>query len=276
MAMQVVLLARWEWFKLQRRWLPWVMLAITVAITQAFFWAGVFFFDGDLSHRTLRENVANGLGAGGGFAFMAMFLTIAVTGCEYSWGTLRPVLSRGVGRGQFLAAKLSVMLAAAAAGLIAVTIAIAISSFIADVVVASEPAQGYGSLSWLDLLMLYGRVVYSFLPYIALGLFAISLVPSEGGATGLALGYYLVEQMVVLPLLGDNVSWTDRLFGFLLGPNTAAWQSLPSGPEIEIAAIGGISEMAHGFILVTLYAVVLAAAAIVLFLRRDIAGAKGG
>ena len=34
--------------------------------------------------------------------------------------------------------------------------------------------------------------------------------------------------------------------------------------------------MAHGAIFVTIYAVVLAAAALALFLRRDIAGAKGG
>ena len=272
----MALLVRWEWFKLRRRWLPWTMLALTVVITQALFWAEVFFFGGDLSHRTLRENVANGLGAGGGFAFMAMFLTIAFTGCEYSWGTLRPALSRGVGRGAFLAAKLWVILMVTAAGLIIVAAAIAVSSFIADAVTAAEPSQSYAAVSLLDLLTLYGRVVYSFLPYIALGLFAISLIPSEGGATGLALGYYLVEQVIVLPLLGANVSWADWLFGFLLGPNTAVWQSIPSGLEIEIATIGGISEMLHGFILVTIYAVVLSASALALFLCRDIAGAKGG
>ncbi len=273
---QVALLARWEWFKLRRRWLPWTMLAITVVITQALFWAGVFFIDGDLSHRTVRENIANGLASGGGFAFMAMFLTIAVTGCEYGWGTMRPVLSRGVGRGPFLAAKLLLMMLVTAAGLIIVAAAIAVSSFIADAVVAAGPSQGYGSISWLDLLMLYVRVVYSFLPYIALGLFAISLVSSEGAATALTLGYYFSEQLIVLPLLAANLSWAERLFGVLLGPNTAAWQSLPSGLEIEIATIGGMSEMAHGAIFVTLYAVALAAAALALFLRRDIAGAKGG
>ena len=276
MAMQVALLIRWEWFKLSRRWLPWVMLALTVGITQVLFWSNVFFFDGDLSHRTLRENVANGLASGGGFAFMAMFLTIAFTGCEYSWGTMRPVLSRGVGRGRFLAAKLSVMLMVTAAGLVIVAAAIAVSSFIADAISATEPSQGYGSISLLDLLALYGRVVYSFLPYIALGLFFISLAPSEGVATGLSLAYYFSEQVIILPLLAAALSWADRLFGFLLSPNTAAWQSVPSGLEIEIATIGGIPEMTHGFIFVTVYAAALAAAAIALFMRRDIAGAKGG
>ena len=276
MATQVALLTRWEWFKLRRRWLPWVMLAITVGITQVLFWSNVFFLDADLSHRTLRENVANGLASGGGFAFMAMFMTIAFTGCEYSWGTMRSVLSRGVGRGQFLASKLSVMLLVTAAGLVIVTAAIAVSSFVADAVASTEPSHDYGSISLLDLLALYGRVVYSFLPYIALGLFFISLAPSEGAATGLSLVYYFSEQVIILPILAASLSWADRLFGFLLSPNTAAWQSLPSGLELDIATIGGIPEMAHGFIFLTLYTVALAAAAIALFLRRDIAGAKGG
>ena len=275
MAMQVALLIRWEWFKLSRRWLPWVMLGLTVVITQALFWAGVF-FDDELSHRTLRENVANGLASGGSFAFMAMFLTIAVTGSEYGWGTMRPVLSRGVGRGQFLIAKLTMMMLATAAGLIIVAAAISVSSFFAGAVTTPEPLPGHGSPSWLDLLMLYGRVVYSFLPYIALGLFAVTLVPSEGPATGLTLGYYLVEQVIVLPLLVANISWADWLFAFLLGPIINAWQSLPSGLELDIATIGGMPEMAHGFIFVTLYTAALAAAAIALFMRRDIAGAKGG
>ena len=272
----MALLTRWEWFKLRRRWLPWFMLALTVAITQALFWANVIFFEGDLSHRTLQENVANGLGAGGGFAFMAMFLTIAFTGCEYAWGTLRPVLSRGVGRVQFLSAKLSLMLLANAAGLIIVAAAIAVSSFIADAVAAAEPSPSYGSVSLLDLLMLYGRVVYSFLPYIALGLFFITLAPSEGAATALSLGYYFSEQVIILPLLGASLSWIEQLSGLLLSPSAAAWQSIPSGVELDIATIAGMPEIAHGFIIVTIYVVVLAAAAIALFLRRDIAGAKGG
>ena len=45
---------------------------------------------------------------------------------------------------------------------------------------------------------------------------------------------------------------------------------------VTIATIGGMPEMAHGVIFVTIYAVVLAAAALALFQRRDIAGAKGG
>ena len=48
-------------------------------------------------------------------------------------------------------------------------------------------------------------------------------------------------------------------------------------PALGIATIGGMSEMAHGAILVTIYAVVPGRRRPSrLFLRRDIAGAKGG
>ena len=64
----------------------------------------------------------------------------------------------------------------------------------------------------------------------------------------------------------------------MLGPNVDAWQDIGGGTNSvrEIATIGGISDMAHGFIVITIYIAVLTAAALALFLRRDIAGAKGG
>ena len=34
MIVHVLRLTRWEWFKLRKRWRPWVLLAIAVALTQ--------------------------------------------------------------------------------------------------------------------------------------------------------------------------------------------------------------------------------------------------
>ena len=94
----------------------------------------------------------------------------------------------------------------------------------------------------------------------------------------MSLGYYIAETVILVPILA-NFDWSDQVFAYLLGPNVGAWQSVPGGggdPASGIATIGGMPEMAHGAIFVSLYAVVLAAAAAALFLRRDIAGAKGG
>ena len=34
MIVHVLRLTRWEWFKLRKRWMPWILLAIAVALTQ--------------------------------------------------------------------------------------------------------------------------------------------------------------------------------------------------------------------------------------------------
>ncbi len=275
MAMQVALLTRWEWFKLRRRWVPWILLGFALALSQLVFWLAVTFGD-DLSYQSTTENIANGLGVAGFMGpLMAVILTAAVVGGEYGWGTLRPVLSKGAGRWPFLMSKVSVALLCTAAGLLILAVLVAVSGFIAEAVLTDPESEGYGSISWVDLLALYGRSVYAFLPYIALALFAVVLTGSNGIGSGIALGYYFIELAILTPILGI-FSWSGHVFAFLLGPNVGAWIFLDPTDERNIATFGGIPDMAHGFILVTAYVVVLAAAAVALFLHRDIAGAKGG
>ncbi len=275
MAMQVALLTRWEWFKLRRRWVPWILLGFAVVMAQLIFWLVATLSD-DISYRSPTENIANGLGFSSFFGpLIAVILTAAVAGGEYGWGTLRPALSMGAGRWPFLMSKISITLLCTTAGLIILAVIVAVSGFIAEAVLASPEADSYGDISWLDLLALFGRSVYAFLPYIALALFAVVLTGSNGIGSGIALGYYFIELVILTPVL-SGFDWSDHVFAFLLGPNVTAWQSLDDSIEGNIATIGGMPEMAHGFIIITIYAVVLAAAAFWVFLRRDIAGAKGG
>ena len=39
MIAQVLRLTRWEWFKLRKRWMPWILLLIAVVIAQSFLWS---------------------------------------------------------------------------------------------------------------------------------------------------------------------------------------------------------------------------------------------
>ena len=279
MAMQVAQLTRWEWFKLRRRWVPWIVLGFVLVTVQLLFWL-VATLSNDVSYQSPTENIANGLGFSAFFGpFVAVILAAAVMGGEYGWGTLRPVLSKGAGRWQFLASKVSVVVLVTIAILIILSITVMISGFIAEAVLTADPqAEGYGVISWLDLLALFGRMIYGFVPYIALALFLVVLTTSNGVGTGLSLGYYIAETVILVPIL-SNFSWSDQVFSYLLGPNVSAWQNVPGndgGPGSSIATFGGISDVAHGAIMVTAYAVVLGAASMALFMRRDIAGAKGG
>ena len=277
MGMQVALLTRWEWFKLRRRWVPWILLGFVLVMEQLLFWLVATLGD-EVSYQSPAENIANGLGFSAFFGpFIAVILAAAVLGGEYGWGTLRPVLSKGAGRWPFLVSKVAVVVLFTAAVLLVLSVTVAISGFIAEAILTADPqVEGYGNISWINLLALYGRMIYGFLPYIMLALFVVVLTGSNGVGVGLSMGYYIAETIVLVPIL-TIFDWSDRVFAFLLGPNVGAWQNVQGGGDgITISTIGDLSEMAHSFIFVTIYAVALAAAAIVLFLRRDIAGAKGG
>lgn len=278
MAMQVATLTRWEWFKLRRRWVPWILLGFVLVIELLLFWL-VAAFGNDVSYQSPRENIANGLGFSAFFGpFIAVILAATVMGGEYGWGTLRPVLSKGAGRWPFLTSKVAVVMLFTIALLVILSVIIMINGFIAEAVLTADPeTEGYGTISWIDLLAQFGRMVYAFLPYIMLSLFLVVLTSSNGVGVGLAMGYYIAESVILVPIL-TIFDWSDKVFAILLGTNVDAWQNIEGGPDAgrEIATIGGISDMAHGFIIITIYAVALAAGALTLFLRRDIAGAKGG
>ncbi len=279
MAMQVAQLTRWEWFKLRRRWVPWIVLGFVLVIVQLLFWL-VATLSNDVSYQSPSENIANGLGFSAFFGpFIAVILAAAVMGGEYGWGTLRPVLSKGAGRWQFLASKVAVVVLVTVAILVILSVTVMISGFIAEAVLTADPqTERYEAISWLDLLALFGRMIYGFVPYIALALFLVVLTTSNGVGIGLSLGYYIAETVILIPIL-SNFSWSDQVFAYLLGPSVGAWQAVQGnegGPGSDIATFGGISDMAHGAIMVTVYAVVLGAVAMALFMRRDIAGAKGG
>ena len=274
--MQVAQLTRWEWFKLRRRWVPWILLGFVMVIQQLLFWLTAVFSD-DLSYRSTSENIANGLGFAAFFGpFVAVVLASVVVGGEYGWGTLRPVLSKGAGRWQFLTSKAAVVVLFTAAMLIVSCVAVTISGFIAEATLtAPESTEPYGDISAADLFGLFGRMLYAFLPYITLALFLVVLTGSNGVGIGLSMGYYIGESIILAPIL-SIFSWSDNVFAFLLSPNVSAWQNIPPNNDGSIATFGGISDMAHGFIIVTIYTAVLAGAALALFLRRDIAGARGG
>ena len=42
MILQVLRLTGWEWFKLRRRWMPWILLAPLVIIPQIWLWGEYF------------------------------------------------------------------------------------------------------------------------------------------------------------------------------------------------------------------------------------------
>jgi ABC-type transport system involved in multi-copper enzyme maturation permease subunit len=182
-------LIRAEWFKLSRRPMTWVLLAVFLALlvllrlTEFLMLAlhDGLFSGGQVRLSLLREEqvaqfrlqlsfpgifgavLSHVNGVGG---ICAIVLAAGAMGSEYSWGTLRAQLARQPNRGRYLVAKivalLLILLCGMAIGLLAgALLALLLSSLLGNVGMATA-----GDLLRLPLGML--RSLYVMLPYIML------------------------------------------------------------------------------------------------------------
>lgn len=348
----VLRLTKWEWFKLQRRWMPWILLAIAVLLAQVGFWASYAAYHNDTVQEVLSGGVSsygqaweeNGqiislevscadivndrmppeldqlteeqrqvflkgveeyleegscdnlqtldefrkgftlpdsiTGAIGGFSavgpLLIMVLAASVMGSEYGWGTLRNVLTRGTGRWQLLSAKLLLLLRLCSDVLIILALFAVVSSFIAGVIPPSETGELTDPGEWLDIVVEYLKIVYSLLPFIALSVFLTVLTSSTAVGIAVSIGYYFVEA-ILSPLLNLNDTLAN-INDFLLVASVNTWNAAPlvevevsdGGPPVEQS-----SDALQAFLVILVYTAVLLAVSFWLFMRRDIAGARG-
>lgn len=302
-------LTRWEWFKLRRRWMPWVLVVIAVLISQLGLWVGYAihhsqdlrqFFDPQSSSSTkltteeeetgdpledsrasffMPDSITGAInGAFGIGGILVMILAASAAGAEYGWGTLRSVLTRGAGRWQVLASKLLLVLLMTAAGLLVVAVVAAAASLLAAVIPPDETGGLFDSGEWPEIASFFGKVVYGLAPYIVLGTFLAILTQSSAVSMAVGLGYYVVE-LIVAPILRLNEALAV-VADYLLGQIVGTWTARGS-VSVSVAVDGTVAERAppeplEAFFVILAYIVVLAAAAFWVFQRRDVAGARGG
>ena len=342
---QVLRLTRWEWFKLHRRRMPWILLLIGVAISQLIFWSTYAFvatggpaaqssisFDAtDTAGETVeieltcaditdmqggelpleierfsqeeQQNIARSLqqfaesceslnedsgnireamflpnslmfALVSSLAFfgviLVMILAASVPGTEYGWGTLRTVLVRGVGRWQLLASK-TLVIALASVGLSALVLAIVgLASVIATLTLEGEIV---GAGEWSELAIAFGKLIYVYLPYVALAVLMSVLTSSSGMGIAISVGYYVIEQIVVGILA--NFEWFEGISTFVLGRAASGW--MDSGDfSFGAGGIGAVPDPLPAAMVMLGYTVILGGLAFWLFQRKDVAGAKGG
>lgn len=347
---QVLRLTNWEWFKLRRRWMPWILLAIAVLLSQLGIWASYFAYHND----TVQEVLSGGVSSYGqaweengqiislevscadivndrmppeldqlteeqrqeflegveeyleggscdnlqtldefrwgftlpnsitqtisGFSsvgpLLIMILAASVMGSEYGWGTLRNVLTRGTGRWQLLSAKLLLLLRLCSDALIVISVFAVVSSLIAAVIPPAETGELANSGKWLDIVTTYLKVVYSLVPFIALSVFLAVLTSSSAVGIAISVGYYFVES-IVAPILNINDT-LSKVTDYLLIESVNTWTSV-SFVDVEVngAAAEQTSDALHAFLVILAYTVVLGVASFYIFMRRDIAGARG-
>ena len=355
MIVHVLRLTVWEWFKVRKRWMPWILLAIAVAMTQLVLWGsyseyhnvrryeGVFYsielageeivrlscvdivedtVDAKLAvlpeetrqhaiedveerkgsrpsceevleqsaeqyakwrgfHReglVLPSSLSNGLGNANSFGILLiMILGASTTGVEYGWGTLRTALTRGIGRWQFLGAKMLSLLLMGGAGLTIAGLSVVVSSLITASLIGGDGGGLADAGEWSTAAVMFGKAVYGLAPYAILALFLSVLTSSSSMGIALSLAYFFAESILVATLSG-LFDWFSNVTDFLLGSSVTSWMTetgVRTTGEGAMFPLSDPSSQLHAFFVVMAYVIILGAAAFWLFLRKDIAGERG-
>lgn len=202
---------------------------------------------------------------------LMMILAASIPGTEYGWGTLRTVLVKGVGRWQLLAAK-TLVIGLASAGLSAAVLAtVGVASVVATLTLEDGALVGAGE--WSEFAIAFGKLIYVYLPYVALAVLMSVLTSSSGMGIAIGVGYYVIESIVVGILV--NFDWFEGISNFVLGRVTSGWLELG---DFSFGG-GGVGEMPDPLpaaMVMLGYIVILGGLAFILFQRKDVAGAKGG
>lgn len=271
-----------EWYKLRRRWLPWILLAVLLLISQAFLWGYFAAFhlsdspdDSHLDYFTLPSSIGSGVESlfGSRFAVLIiMVLAASSLGTEYGWGTLRTALTKGVGRWQVLMSKIVLGVVLGGAGLLVMAAVIFISSIVSVALSAEVNTPLLGpSAGWPDTVATLAKSVYALIPYVVLGTFFVVLTQSTAQGITLSVVFFAVEGLALPPLLA-LADWLENVNAALLIQNVDYWLEQGVGQDL----VGGTPPDALQACLVILaYTVILSAATLWFFLRRDIGGARG-
>ncbi len=209
-------LLRSEVFRLVRRWMPWVLLGMMVAMSFILYELIWVTSNAQLSLlrsgtapvtpnapppeiqirslesaiQTLRPSRLNELGVGfvtGLGSILMIVLAASHMGTEWAWGTLRTLLASGASRMAFLVSKYVTLVAYAVVYMALGVAAVLAASFLVS-------AQAGLDATGLDLGIVAsaaGRGIYGFLPYMALAALIALWFRSAGGgiAAGLVINF---------------------------------------------------------------------------------------
>jgi ABC-2 type transport system permease protein len=281
-------MVRGELFKLARQRLNWVLLLMVAGATSIYFvfLLGISGAKDNIQAdalSTLTHLMARELAIIRSFIGIALLIATAqMFGLEYQQGTIRVLLSRGVGRVQLLLAKLTAM-AGVALVLLAGCLALAAALTCADLLLLT------GSLDALS--TLNGDFWH------AMGLYLVSVLVSMGATILLAMAVTVVSRSLSFGL-GASLSWfaaDNILVGilFLVAGLTKSdfWLQLPAyflGPELNVLpqafvpsyrgypleSIGPtpyvVYDATHAFLVALAYSTVFLAVSVVLTWHRDV------
>ena len=263
---------RGEWLKISRQWTFWIMLALMVGgyiLVTTVFAAGTHLGD------RLRQNPQQSI-----YIFMELYLFLLrvfwgmmmiilaarLIGMEYSGGTIRVLLGRGVGRLQLLFAKLSVLALVALVFGALLTLFASLCGLIGIQLAAGnlDVFKAANATFWSDARLYAASVVISLLVSILLAAAVTTVTRSLAAGLSVAMIWFPIDNLSILPLtlitaLTGSTFW-PLLSGDFLGLNldtmAAQLMSNPKLPHINTFAPLTPVTGAHTLLVTGVYAAI--------------------
>lgn len=279
-------LVRGELFKTSRQWSTWIMLVLFMGFI--FLPYLIMFVETDLKSviaaphdEYFYSRVAVGLALIRVFGGMLIVIMAArVIGQEYSQGTIRIVLARGVGRVQFLLAKL-LAIALWAIFIVLIGLVLNLLLAIAQIQIVAGNINALTNLNattWHDLGVYVLTILASMAVTILMTTAITVLFRSLAGGLSASIAWFPADNIVVIILslafrLTKNDFW-QNISGYLLGPNLNIMAGQVAGVQNSSWAFGSpplvIVDGSHTLLVTAAYAVIFATAAIILTWKRDV------
>jgi ABC-2 type transport system permease protein len=273
----VMNLMRWEWFKLRKRRMPWVILALFLAYPQLGVWVSYLSYrtqpDGETyASFTLPQSLLGAANVACSFLGIPLIIifTASVIGTEYQWGTIRPVLAKGTGRWQYLTSKVLLLWLLVAGAVLIIMALTAVSSLIAGALAGGAPEGASASASWVDVPIAFGKASFVLLPYMALATLFTVLTTSWAIGMAVSVICYLVEFFVSLLPSPDMPKWFETVVSFVPWRNAVALLEGHGGFDVGETA-SALPSAIHAFLVLTAHILLLGGLALWLFQRRDVA-----
>ena len=269
-----------EFYKLMRRWLPYVLLSLLIliivltkigpyssyvnfksrnpdvqiqpgatTITATNTPIGTITFPGstgqpfpggiqigffDVGPLVLPGAMDGVLGAIMGFgAILVIILAAQVVGTEYSWGTLRQTLIKGVSRPKFLITKFLSLALAILAGVVIALIAGFIIGMVTTRLVEGGISWSFMTWGYIgSLLANVARVLLVIGIYLALAVLVCVLLRSAGTGLALGLGLYFADS-IISALAMSSSGMLKEIFRFGIGYNVQQFTASSSMTNLQ-------------------------------------------
>ena len=278
---------RGEWLKISRQWTFWIMVGLM--------FGGYILFTIILSKGAHLQDMIDQHPLGAiamltqsplfllrvFWGMMVIILTARLIGMEYSGGTVRVILSRGVGRLQLLFAQMSVMaLIAVIGGVIFVAFAGALELIGVQAVIGNlDVFKAADATFWADTRNYALATLISLGVSILLAAAVTSVTRSLAAGLTVSVIWFPIDNFsIILLILGDRLTGWDfwsLVSGDFLGLNLNAMGNLVMSSHTPAQISGLFAPLtpvtgAHTLLVTAIYAVVFLAVAIGVTATRDV------